>query len=46
MDLEAIRLIKENLTIPVVANGDIKSLQDAVRVQELTGVDGKIFEAV
>jgi len=39
-DLEAIRLVKEHATVPVLANGDIYSLQDAVSVREKTGVNG------
>jgi tRNA-dihydrouridine synthase 4 len=37
---EAIKLIKESVSIPVVANGDIKSLQDAEEIQSVTKVDG------
>ncbi|XP_069141096.1 tRNA-dihydrouridine(20a/20b) synthase [NAD(P)+]-like [Argopecten irradians] len=40
VNLDAIRLIKENVGIPVVANGDIKSLEDCHMVREHTGVDG------
>ena len=32
--------MKDCLTIPVVANGDIRSLQDAEAVHTSTGVDG------
>lgn len=37
---EAIKLIKESLSIPVVANGDIKSESDVKNVHEMTGVNG------
>ncbi|XP_041349092.1 tRNA-dihydrouridine(20a/20b) synthase [NAD(P)+]-like [Gigantopelta aegis] len=39
-NVDAIRLIKENVNIPVVANGDIKSLDDVTRVAKETGVNG------
>lgn len=41
IDLEAIKLIKENLSIPVVGNGDIFHLNDALKLQEATSVNGK-----
>jgi len=37
---DAIQTIKDSVSVPVVANGDIKSLEDAVTVQKLTGVNG------
>ena len=40
VNLEAIRTIKQSLGIPVVANGDIKSMADVIRVKEATDVDG------
>ncbi|XP_059169138.1 tRNA-dihydrouridine(20a/20b) synthase [NAD(P)+]-like [Physella acuta] len=40
VDLEAVRTIKESVVVPVVANGDIRSLDDANRVHFNTGVDG------
>jgi len=40
VNLEAIREIKASLSVPVVANGDIKSLADMNSVVEMTGVDG------
>ncbi|GIY01903.1 hypothetical protein CEXT_317921 [Caerostris extrusa] len=40
VNLDAIKLIKENLDIPVVGNGDIFQLEDALKFQSHTGVDG------
>lgn len=40
VNLEAVKLIKENVGVPVIANGDIKSLEDAESVQKQTGVQG------
>ncbi|XP_002739522.1 tRNA-dihydrouridine(20a/20b) synthase [NAD(P)+]-like [Saccoglossus kowalevskii] len=40
VNYEDIKIIKENLSIPVIANGDVKSLKDVNRVHELTKVDG------
>ncbi|XP_039523820.1 tRNA-dihydrouridine(20a/20b) synthase [NAD(P)+]-like [Pimephales promelas] len=37
---DAIKTIKDSLSIPVIANGDIKSLQDVEATYALTGVDG------
>ena len=39
-DWEWIRQVKEQLDIPVIANGDIDSVESAVRCLELTGADG------
>ncbi|XP_066525265.1 B-cell receptor-associated protein 29-like isoform X2 [Hoplias malabaricus] len=39
---DAIKTIKESLSIPVVANGDIKSPGDVESVCRLTGVDGAL----
>ncbi|KAM4874000.1 tRNA-dihydrouridine(20a/20b) synthase [NAD(P)+]-like isoform 2-T4 [Thomomys bottae] len=36
----AIKMIKENVSIPVIANGDIKSLKEAENVWQITGTDG------
>ena len=36
----AIRLVKQSVSIPVVYNGDIRSIDDARRAYEETGVDG------
>lgn len=40
VNLEAIRLIRENIRIPVIANGDIRSLEDVDEVFQKTGVNG------
>ncbi len=39
-DWLAIRILKENISIPVIANGDIKSVEDIIRCKEETGADG------
>lgn len=39
-DFDAIKTIKENVSVPVVANGDCFSLKDAYNIAEYTGVDG------
>ncbi len=40
VNYDAIRLVRETCDVPVVANGDICSLQDATAVRERTGVHG------
>lgn len=40
VNLDAIRTICESVSIPVIANGDICSLQDAEMIREKTGVQG------
>ncbi|VDO93488.1 unnamed protein product [Soboliphyme baturini] len=40
VDIECFRIVKSSIRIPVVANGDIFSLNDAHRVSTKTGVDG------
>ena len=37
---DAIKLIKDSLSVPVVANGDVTSLQSLKKVHDLTGADG------
>lgn len=41
---DAIKTIKDSLSIPVIANGDIKTLRDVESIQNLTGVDGEHVE--
>ena len=41
MNLEAIKTIKQSLKIPVVANGDICTLDDAKRVKRYVSFPGK-----
>lgn len=41
VSLDTIAQIKDALSIPVVANGDIKSLEDATKVKDCTRVDGE-----
>ena len=43
VNYEAIKLVKENVTVPVIANGDICDSEDVVNISELTGADGKYF---
>ncbi len=40
VDYDAIRKIKESVSIPVIANGDITSYEKAKQVLEFTGADG------
>lgn len=37
---DGIKVIKDSLSIPVVANGDIKSLKEAENIHHITGADG------
>ena len=39
-DWDTIRKVKENLSIPVIANGDIVDAQTAIRCKNWTGADG------
>lgn len=39
-DLDIIKKVKENINIPVIGNGDIKTVKDAVKMFEYTKVDG------
>lgn len=40
VDLQAIKLLREHTTVPMIANGDIFSLEDAFSCTRETGVDG------
>ncbi|KAB7502909.1 hypothetical protein Anas_14315, partial [Armadillidium nasatum] len=40
VNYEAISLIKSSINIPVIANGDIKTLNEAEHIKKLTNVDG------
>ena len=40
VDLDAIKLIKENVSVPVVANGDAVNFKEVQRIAEYTNVDG------
>ena len=42
VDTDAIRVIKDSVSVPVVANGDICSIDDAVQVHENTNVNGML----
>ncbi len=39
-DWSHIRILKENLHIPVIGNGDVKSLNDFIQMKKETGCDG------
>jgi len=40
VDFDAIKAVREAASVPLIANGDIKSLEDVDRVKERTGVAG------
>ncbi|XP_015261568.1 PREDICTED: tRNA-dihydrouridine(20a/20b) synthase [NAD(P)+]-like isoform X2 [Gekko japonicus] len=37
---DAIKIIKQSVSVPVVANGDMKSFKDVENVHQITGADG------
>ena len=39
VNLDFIKMVKDAVSIPVIGNGDIKSVQDAIRMIEYTNVD-------
>lgn len=39
-DFEAIKLVKQSVKVPVVANGDAFSVEDALHIAQVTGCDG------
>ncbi len=38
-DIEIIKAVKENVSVPVIGNGDVASLDDCLRMYEYTGCD-------
>ncbi|CAL1279190.1 unnamed protein product [Larinioides sclopetarius] len=46
VNLDAIKLIKESVTIPVIGNGDILCLTDALEFHKHTGVNAKEKEKI
>lgn len=42
VNLEAVKLIKQSVRVPVIANGDICSIRDAENVQRETCVNGTL----
>lgn len=43
---DAIKIIKDSVSVPVIANGDVKYLRDVQSTYQLTGVDGKLVEFI
>ncbi|EMP30352.1 tRNA-dihydrouridine synthase 4-like protein [Chelonia mydas] len=41
---DAIKIIKQNTSIPIVANGDVKTLKDAENIHHMAGTDDAIRE--
>lgn len=41
VDLDAVKAVKDSVSIPVIANGDVRSMNDARHVQAVTRADGK-----
>lgn len=42
-DWQAIKKLKENVNIPVIANGDIFTPEDFIKAMEITGADGAMI---
>ncbi|CAI5445274.1 unnamed protein product [Caenorhabditis angaria] len=40
IDVEAIRIVKSSVTVPIIANGGISTRKEALELAEMTGVDG------
>ncbi|VDK53931.1 unnamed protein product, partial [Cylicostephanus goldi] len=40
VDYDAIRIVKESVSVPVIANGDVTQRSQALEIAETTGVDG------
>lgn len=40
IDIEAIRLVKSSVNVPIIANGGVTSREEALNLAEQTGVDG------
>ncbi|XP_066995039.1 tRNA-dihydrouridine(20a/20b) synthase [NAD(P)+]-like [Anabrus simplex] len=40
ISMDALRLIRDSVRIPLIANGDVKNLEDAVKLYEETGCEG------
>lgn len=40
VDLDIIKKVKQSVKIPVIGNGDIKTVEDAIKMFEYTNVDG------
>jgi len=38
-DWDIIRQVKENVKVPVIGNGDVFSVEDAIKIKEITGCD-------
>lgn len=41
VNLQAFKEIRDSVQVPLVANGDVKTLQDAENLQASTGYNGK-----
>ena len=42
VNLDAVKLVNDSVSVPVVANGDIRSMEDVQVVQHHTGVNGTV----